>query len=131
LRAIKVTHKGMLPIVDKPTLQLVVEVIVAAGIEDHFNRAIELENLLAAEGAKGKEKELDQIKKISSLANIIYVRQKEPLGFDHAVLCAHEFVGSEPFDGLLDDDIIHAEVPVIGQLIKYLTKKLYSWSDKV
>ncbi len=134
LPATKAMPKEMLPIVDKPTLQLVVEEIVAAGIEDiliitgrgksaiedHFDRAIELENLLAA---KGKEEELDQIKKISSLANIFYVRQKEPLGLGHAVLCAREFVGSEPFAVLLGDDIVHAEEPVIGQLIKIFDEK--------
>ncbi len=134
LPATKAMPKEMLPIVDKPTLQLVVEEIVAAGIEDiliitgrgksaiedHFDRAIELENLLAA---KGKEEELDQIKKISSLANIFYVRQKEPLGLGHAVLCARKFVGSEPFAVLLGDDIVHAEEPVIGQLINIFNEK--------
>jgi UTP--glucose-1-phosphate uridylyltransferase len=134
LPATKAMPKEMLPIVDKPTLQLVVEEIALAGIEDiliitgrgksaiedHFDRAIELENLLAA---KGKEEELDQIKKISSLANIFYVRQKEPLGLGHAVLCAREFVGSEPFAVLLGDDIVYAEEPVIGQLIKIFNEK--------
>ncbi len=130
----KAVPKEMLPIVDKPTLQLVVEEIVGAGIEeiliitgrgkgaieDHFDRTIELENLLES---KGKEDELLAVKKISSLANIFYVRQMEPLGLGHAVLCARHFVGNEPFAVLLGDDIVYAKKPVIGQLAAVYAEK--------
>ncbi|MDW7729534.1 MAG: UTP--glucose-1-phosphate uridylyltransferase GalU [Bacillota bacterium] len=134
LPATKAMPKEMLPIVDKPTLQLVVEEIVEAGIEDiliitgrgksaiedHFDRSIELEKLLEE---KGKVEELADIKKISSLANIYYIRQKEPLGLGHAVLCARQFVGNEPFAVLLGDDIVHADLPVIGQLASIYTER--------
>jgi len=127
LPASKAQPKEMLPIVDKPTIQYVVEEAVDAGIEDiliitgrnkqsiedHFDRSIELEQAL---GQKNKEQELQEMKKISALANIFYVRQKEPLGLGHAVLCARRFVGSEPFAVLLGDDVIHARVPCIGQM---------------
>jgi len=127
LPATKAQPKEMLPVVDKPTIQYVVEEAVRAGIEeiliitgrnkqsieDHFDRNIELE---AALERKGKNEELQDIKRISELANIFYIRQKEPLGLGHAVLCARRFIGSEPFAVLLGDDIIHARVPCIGQL---------------
>ncbi len=134
LPATKAMPKEMLPIVDKPTLQLVVEEIVEAGIEDiliitgrgkgaiedHFDKSIELENLLRD---KGKDEELEEVLKISSLANIFYIRQKEPLGLGHAVLCARQFVGNEPFAVLLGDDIVYADEPVIGQLAAVYDEK--------
>jgi UTP--glucose-1-phosphate uridylyltransferase len=130
----KAVPKEMLPVVDKPTLQLIVEEVFQAGIEDiliitgrgktaiedHFDRSIELENMLQS---KKKADELKEIKEIASLANIFYVRQKEPLGLGHAVLCARQFIGNEPFAVLLGDDLVHAEVPVIGQLAAVYEEK--------
>jgi UTP--glucose-1-phosphate uridylyltransferase len=106
----------MLPIVDKPTIQYVVEEAVSAGlrdiliitgrgkraVEDHFDKAFELENFLRS---KGRANELEQISAIADLANIHYIRQGEPLGLGHAVLQARDHVGSEPFAILLGDDI--------------------------
>jgi len=127
LPASKAQPKEMLPLVDKPTIQYVVEEAVEAGIEDiliitgrnkqaiedHFDRSIELEQVLEK---KGKNEDLEEMKKISRLANIFYIRQKEPLGLGHAVLCARQFIGNEPFAVLLGDDVIHARVPCIGQM---------------
>lgn len=134
LPATKAQPKEMLPIVDKPTIQYVIEEAAEAGIEDiliitgrnkraiedHFDRSIELELMLED---KGKVDELDKIKQISELANIFYIRQKEPLGLGHAVLCARQFVGNEPFAVLLGDDIVDAEVPVIGQMAEVYAQK--------
>jgi len=134
LPATKVQPKEMLPIVDVPTIQYVVEEAVRAGIteiliitgrgkraiEDHFDKTVELEALLEQ---KGKSQELAEMQRISNLADIFYVRQKEALGLGHAVACARNFVGSEPFAVLLGDDIVHAEVPVIGQLIDIYNRK--------
>ncbi|MGM0652489.1 MAG: UTP--glucose-1-phosphate uridylyltransferase GalU [Bacillota bacterium] len=134
LPATKAQPKEMLPIVDKPTLQFVVEEAVDSGIEDiliitgrnktaiedHFDKNIELELMLEK---KGKEEELSMIKQISEMANIFYIRQKEPLGLGHAVLCARQFVSSEPFAVLLGDDIVHAEKPVIGQMAEIYEEK--------
>ncbi len=134
LPATKVQPKEMLPIVDVPTIQIVVEEAVRAGIkeiliitgrgkraiEDHFDKNIELENLLEQ---KGKLSELAEMQRISDLADIYYVRQKEALGLGHAVLCARNFVGNEPFAVLLGDDIVHAAVPVIGQLLEVYRQK--------
>ena len=134
LPATKVQPKEMLPIVDVPTIQYVVEEAVRAGIteiliitgrgkraiEDHFDKTVELEALLEQ---KGKSQELAEMQRISNLADIFYVRQKEALGLGHAVACARNFVGSEPFAVLLGDDIVHAEVPVIGQLIDIYNNK--------
>jgi len=134
LPATKVQPKEMLPIVDVPTIQYVVEEAVRAGIseiliitgrgkraiEDHFDRNVELEYLLEQ---KGKTKELAEMQRISNLADIFYIRQKEALGLGHAVACARNFVGNEPFAVLLGDDIVHAEVPVIGQLIDVYNNK--------
>lgn len=134
LPATKAQPKEMLPIVDKPTIQFVVEEAAAAGIEeiliitgrnkqaieDHFDRNPELEDLLRA---KGKEEELKEILHISNLANICYMRQKEPLGLGHAVLCARSFIGNEPFAVLLGDDVVHAPVPCIKQLIDVYAAK--------
>jgi len=134
LPATKVQPKEMLPIVDVPAIQYVVEEAVRAGIteiliitgrskraiEDHFDKSVELEALLEQ---KGKNKELAEMQRISNLADIFYVRQKEALGLGHAVACARNFVGREPFAVLLGDDIVHAEIPVIGQLIDIYNKK--------
>lgn len=127
LPATKAVPKEMLPIVDTPTLQYIVQEAVAAGIEDvilingrgkgaiedHFDLAVELEAVLKA---RGKEEELRKLRAISELANVVSVRQKEPLGLGHAVLCAKNLVGDEPFAVILGDDIIDAEDPGIGQL---------------
>lgn len=134
LPATKAQPKEMLPIVDKPTIQYVVEEAAAAGIEDiliitsrtkraiedHFDRSIELEIMLRD---KGKDDELKKLRQISELANIFYIRQKEPLGLGHAVLCARQFVGNNPFAVLLGDDIIHARVPCIGQMAEIYAQK--------
>jgi UTP--glucose-1-phosphate uridylyltransferase len=128
LPATKAMPKEMLPIVDKPTIQYIVEEAVASGIEDiiivtgkgkraiedHFDIAFELEqNLLE----KGKFDLIDKVRYSSSLANIHYIRQKEPKGLGHAVWCARNFIGDEPFAVLLGDDIVQSEVPCLQQLI--------------
>jgi UTP--glucose-1-phosphate uridylyltransferase len=128
LPATKSTHKEMLPLIDKPLVQYVVEEAVHSGIEqilfvtgrgkraieDHFDIAFELESMLYD---KGKDLELHQVREIAEMANIFFVRQKEALGLGHAILCAKEFVGDEPFAVLLGDDIIDAEVPCLSQLL--------------
>ena len=129
LPATKAQPKEMLPLVDKPTIQYVVEEAVASGlseivivtgrgkraIEDHFDAAFELEYYLQD---RGKTDELAQIKTISELASVCYVRQKEPLGLGHAILCARSLVGEEPFGVFLGDDIIgSAPVPCMRQLL--------------
>lgn len=136
LPATKAMPKEMLPIVDKPTIQYIVEEAVASGIEDiliisgrgkraiedHFDKSFELEETLAA---RGKLKELEEIQQISELANIHYIRQKEPKGLGHAIWCARSFIGNEPFAVLLGDDIIQSpDVPCIRQLMDiYLEHK--------
>lgn len=128
LPATKASPKEMLPLIDKPLVQYVVEEAVAAGIEqilfitgrnkraieDHFDIAFELEALLQE---KGKNEELSQIRDIADMVKIFYVRQKEALGLGHAILCAREFVAGEPFAVLLGDDIIDAEKPCLAQLM--------------
>lgn len=128
LPATKSMPKEMLPIVDKPVIQYVVEEAVASGIdeilivtgrgkraiEDHFDRSVELEQHLEA---KGKSEELRTVRDISEMATIHYVRQPEPLGLGHAVLMAERFVGDEPFAVLLGDDIVLDEVPATRQLL--------------
>ena len=128
LPATKAMPKEMLPIVDKPTIQYIVEEAVASGIEDiiivtgkgkraiedHFDRPVELEELLVS---KGKTGQLQEIDRISNLANIHYIRQTQPLGLGHAVWCARKFVGDEPFAVLLGDDVIHGQTPGLRQLI--------------
>ena len=117
LRATKAQPKEMLPLVEKPMIQYVVEEAVASGlseiiivtgrgkraIEDHFDSAFELEYYL---NDRGKTDELAQIKTISELASVSYVRQREPLGLGDAILCARALVGDEPFAVFLGDDII-------------------------
>lgn len=133
LPATKSTPKEMLPLIDKPLVQYVVEEAVASGIEqilfvtgrskraieDHFDISFELESLLYD---KGKDAELSQVREIADMINIFYVRQKQALGLGHAILCAKEFVGSEPFAVLLGDDIIDAEKPCLGQLLDVYRK---------
>lgn len=128
----KATPKEMLPIVDKPTIQYIVEEALAAGIEDilvitgrskraiedHFDRSIELEMNLKEHG---KEKELEVVRKISDI-RIHYIRQKEPRGLGHAILCAQQFIGDEPFAVLLGDDVVDAKVPALKQLIDVYEK---------
>lgn len=130
LPATKVMPKEMLPIVDKPAIQYIVEEAAAAGIEDiliitnrgkglledHFDRAPELERRLSGDPAK--EAMLNEIVGISKLANIFYVRQKETKGLGHAIGCAREFVGDEPFAVLYGDDVILGEDPACGQLMR-------------
>lgn len=120
LPATKAQPKEMLPVVDKPTLQYIIEEAVDSGIEeiliitgrnkksieDHFDRSIELEIELEK---KGKTKMLEEVRKISEMADIYYIRQKEPKGLGHAVSCARSFIGDEPFAVLLGDDIVYSE----------------------
>lgn len=128
LPATKAMPKEMLPIVDKPTIQYIVEEAIASGIEDiiivtgkgkraiedHFDFAPELEqNLLE----KGKTELLDKVRYSTNLADIHYIRQKEPKGLGHAVWCARNFIGDEPFAVLLGDDIVQSETPCLKQLI--------------
>ncbi|MCM3216317.1 UTP--glucose-1-phosphate uridylyltransferase GalU [Niallia taxi] len=128
LPATKAMPKEMLPIVDKPTIQYIVEEAVASGIEDiiivtgkgkrsiedHFDSANDLEWNLEA---KGKEDLLNKVRFASNLADIHYIRQKEPKGLGHAVWCARNFIGDEPFAVLLGDDIVQSGIPCLKQLI--------------
>ena len=128
LPATKAQPKEMLPIVDKPAIQYIVEEAAASGIEeiiivtgrskrsieDHFDKSFELEDALLK---KGKLSELAGIQKISNLSNISYIRQKEAKGLGHAILCAKNFIGGEPFAVLLGDDIVMSETPCLQQLI--------------
>ncbi|MEQ6376446.1 UTP--glucose-1-phosphate uridylyltransferase GalU [Bacillaceae bacterium S4-13-58] len=128
LPATKAQPKEMLPIVDKPTIQYIVEEAAASGIEDiiiisgrgkraiedHFDISYELEEKLAE---KGKTDQLNMVRSISGLANIHYIRQKEPKGLGHAIYVANRFVGNEPFAVLLGDDIVESEEPCLKQLI--------------
>lgn len=128
LPATKAMPKEMLPIVDKPTIQYIVEEAVASGIEDiiivigkgkraiedHFDHAFELEQNLIN---KGKFELLKKVQQSSNMANIHYIRQQEPKGLGHAVWCARKFIGNEPFGVLLGDDIVQAETPCLKQLI--------------
>lgn len=128
LPATKAQPKEMLPIVDKPTIQYIVEEAVASGIEeiiiiigrgkrsieDHFDKSYELEDTLYK---KSKLEMLAEVQTISNLVNIVYVRQKEPLGLGHAILCAKSVIGDEPFAVLLGDDIVMSETPCLKQVI--------------
>lgn len=129
LPASKAMPKEMLPIVDKPAIQYIVEEAARSGIEDiliilsrgksvvedHFDRSPDLEAHLAK---GGKEQMLETVQAISKLANITYIRQQEMKGLGHAVLCAKSFVGDEPFAVLYGDDVIIGEDPAIGQLMR-------------
>ena len=133
LPATKAQPKEMLPIVDKPTIQYVVEEAAASGIEDiiivtgrgknaiedHFDRSLELQIALER---KGNDGQLKEIQRISELASFCYVRQKEPLGLGHAILVTRALVGNEPFAVLLGDVIIDAEVPCLRQMISVFDK---------
>lgn len=128
LPATKSQPKEMLPIVDKPTLQYIIEEAVNSGIEeilivtgrskksieDHFDRSIELELELEQ---KGKLDMLKIVQDISNMVDIYFIRQKEPKGLGHAIYCAKSFVGDEPFAVLLGDDIVDSEKPCLKQLI--------------
>jgi len=129
LPATKATPKEMLPIIDKPAIQYVVEEAVASGltdvllitgrskqsIEDHFDRAYELEELLSA---KDDVDRLALVQESSHLAALHYVRQGDPKGLGHAVLCAAQHVGSQPFAVLLGDDVIDARDPLLTRMIE-------------
>ena len=128
LPATKAQPKEMLPIVDKPTLQYIIEEAVASGIEeiliitgrnkksieDHFDKSVELELELEQ---KGKNELLEIVQNISNMINIHYIRQKEPKGLGDAIYCAKHFIGDEPFAVMLGDDIVDSEVPCLKQLI--------------
>jgi UTP--glucose-1-phosphate uridylyltransferase len=134
LPATKAMPKEMLPIIDKPAIQYIVEeaaksgitdilIIISRGksiVEDHFDRAPELERKLLE--SKGKEELYNSIVEISNLANITYVRQQEPKGLGHAIMLAESFVGDEPFAVLYGDDVIIGEDPAIGQLCRAYEK---------
>jgi len=134
LPATKAQPKEMLPLVDKPVIQYVIEEAVASGIEniiivtgrgknaieDHFDVSFELERTLAERGQKDL---LKLVRSISDMIHVSYVRQKEPLGLGHAVLCAKELVGDEPFAVFLGDDIIDSRVPVMGQMMKIFSRR--------
>jgi UTP--glucose-1-phosphate uridylyltransferase len=133
LPATKASPKEMLPLVDKPLIQYVVEEAVASGIEsviivtgrgkaaieDHFDVSFELETLLRE---RGKQTELKAMRAISDMARVSYVRQQEALGLGHAVLQARDLVGDEPFAVMLSDDIIDSETPALRQLLDVYEK---------
>ncbi len=128
LPATKAQPKEMLPIVDKPSIQYIVEEAIASGIEDiiivtgrnkraiedHFDKSVELEMMLSK---TGKDDLLHVVQTVSNLADVHYIRQKEPLGLGHAVLCARKFIGNEPFALLLGDDIIASEPPCLKGML--------------
>jgi UTP--glucose-1-phosphate uridylyltransferase len=133
LPATKASPKEMLPLVDKPLIQYVVEEAVASGIEsviivtgrgksaieDHFDISFELEQLLRE---RNKAQMLEQVRDISEIARISYVRQKQALGLGHAILQARDFVEDEPFAVMLSDDIVDSEVPALRQMIEVYEK---------
>lgn len=128
LPATKAQPKEMLPIVDKPAIQYIVEEAIESGIkdilivtgrnkraiEDHFDKSYELEKMLEE---KGSLKLLETVQNVSSLADVHYIRQKEPLGLGHAILCARNFIGNEPFAVLLGDDIIRSQPPCLRRMM--------------
>jgi UTP--glucose-1-phosphate uridylyltransferase len=134
LPATKAQPKEMLPIVDKPAIQYIVEEAIESGvediiivtgkhkraIEDHFDKSVELELLLEE---KGNRELLDLVKRLSNLADIHYIRQKQPLGLGHAVYCARKFIGDEPFAVLLGDDIIQSRKPTLKSMIEIYEEK--------
>lgn len=133
LPATKAIPKEMLPIVDKPTIQYIVEEVIKSGIEDvliitgrnkgsieeHFDRAVELEYNLEK---TNKEELLEEVRSISKMINIHTVRQKDPKGLGHAVYCAKSFVGNEPFAVLLGDDVVDSKIPCLKQMIDVYEK---------
>lgn len=128
LPATKAMPKEMLPIIDKPGIQYIVEEAVASGIEDilivtgkgkraiedHFDSYYELEQIL---GRSGKLELLSEVRKATELTDIHYIRQKEPRGLGHAIWCARKFIGNEPFAVLLGDDIVQSEAPCLKQMM--------------
>lgn len=142
LPATKATPKEMLPIVDKPTIQYIVEEALASGIEDiliitgrskraiedHFDRSIELELNLEE---KKKDELLRMVRSISDI-RVHYIRQKEPRGLGHAILCAKQFIGNEPFAVMLGDDVVYnPEQPALRQLMSVYEKPaLRYWAYK-
>jgi UTP--glucose-1-phosphate uridylyltransferase len=133
LPATKAQPKEMLPIVDKPTIQYIIEEAVASGIEeiliitgrnkraieDHFDKSVELEQELEAHN---KQELLTMVRDISNMVNIHYIRQKEPKGLGHAIYCAKTFVGKEPFAVMLGDDVVDSKTPCLKQLIDCFTE---------
>ena len=133
LPATKASPKEMLPLVDKPLIQYGVEEVVASGIEsiliitgrdkaaieDHFDISFELEHVLKE---RGRQEAFEQVRAISEIANISYIRQKQALGLGHALYQAKDFVGDEPFAVILPDDVMDAETPALKQLIKVYEK---------
>ena len=133
LPATKAQPKEMLPIVDKPTIQYIIEEAVKSGIEqiliitgrnkksieDHFDKSFELEAQLKE---SGKDELLELVQDISNMVDIHYIRQKEPKGLGHAINCAKIFVGNEPFAVLLGDDVIQSEKPCLKQLMDCFEK---------
>jgi len=129
LPATKAQPKEMLPLLDKPAIQYVIEEAVRAGItdiliitgrgkrsiEDHFDRSIELEHFLES---RGKFDELKQVREITDMASIHYIRQRDPLGLGHAVAVAEEHVGDEPFAVLLGDDIMTESNPLLAEMLR-------------
>ncbi|WP_040948581.1 UTP--glucose-1-phosphate uridylyltransferase GalU [Gorillibacterium massiliense] len=128
LPATKALPKEMLPIVDKPAIQYIIEEAIESGIEDiiivtgrnkraiedHFDKSLELETLLQEKGDRDK---LRIVQTVSNLVDVVYIRQKEPLGLGHAVHTARKFIGDEPFALLLGDDIIQSNPPCLKQMI--------------
>ncbi|MGO4547604.1 UTP--glucose-1-phosphate uridylyltransferase GalU [Paenibacillus sp. 2TAB23] len=137
LPATKAMPKEMLPIVDKPTIQYIVEEAVASGIEDiiivtgkgkraiedHFDNSFELEQSLLE---KGKLELLNEVQKSSKMVDIHYIRQKEAKGLGHAIWCARKFIGNEPFAVLLGDDIVQAEKPCLKQMTEQYDRYISS-----
>jgi UTP--glucose-1-phosphate uridylyltransferase len=133
LPATKASPKEMLPLVDKPLIQYGVEEVVASGIEsiliitgrdkaaieDHFDISFELEHVLKE---RGRQEAFEQVRAISEIANISYIRQKQALGLGHAIYQAKDFVGDEPFAVILPDDVMDAETPALKQLIEVYEK---------
>ncbi len=129
LPATKAVPKEMIPIVDRPTIQYIIEEAAQAGItdlliitsrtkkaiEDHFDKSYELETELEK---SGKTALLEEMKQIRSMMNIQYVRQAEPKGLGHAIYCAKSFVGNEPFAVLLGDDVVYSQKPCLLQMIE-------------
>ena len=134
LPATKTVPKELLPIVDVPSIQYVVQEAVDAGIqeiifvtgrgkdgiEDHFDEAPELEQILAE---RGQTEMVAMLRRIAEMTEVVSVRQKKPLGLGHAVLCARDLVGNEPFAVMLADDLIDSEVPCIRQLLEIFEEK--------
>jgi UTP--glucose-1-phosphate uridylyltransferase len=133
LPATKAQPKEMLPLVDKPLIQYVIEEAVASGIrnitivtgrgknaiEDHFDVSFELEQVLEA---RGKQEQLREVRQISNMISVSYVRQKEALGLGHAILAARDNVGGEPFAVMLGDDIIDSQIPCLKQMMLLFEK---------